>query len=447
MVIVSLFGIAAGLLLFIVLCFRRTNTILAAVLSAMIMIALSLPAMGNRLSDMYGLLISGRDGFISYMSGVGGFIKSYLLLFMFSALYGKVMDDSGAIRRIALALKRVIRRSKHAKFYAVCVLPVFYIVLGYCGISGFVMVFAVVALGRELFSECDVPWRFYCYGALGNITNGVLAGNLQAQNLKAAELFGVSPTAGAAMSLVFCAVQLTVAALIIWFDVRKCEKRGEGFYPDGEAIMRTQIGESRAENELPGLLKSVLPIALTVFVVIALKAEAETTLAGVSILCFLILHRQLVSPKDTLNAGLQAGIMPVVTVAAVTGLATIMPQMPGFAVIATMFDKLSDLTGGVLLISVMTALIANTVPVLSSEGIATIIAQKFAGISAENGARLAICAQLSPCTPWCAGVINAVALTKIDLKTASWYYFGISFFPSLAALAVVMQLIALGVFA
>ena len=87
------------------------------------------------------------------MDGVGGFLKNYLLLFMLSALYGKVMEDSGAVRRLTLSLTKLIKKRKNVKFYATCLLPLFYTILGYCGISGFVMVFAVVALGRELFSE------------------------------------------------------------------------------------------------------------------------------------------------------------------------------------------------------------------------------------------------------------------------------------------------------
>lgn len=446
MILLSLLGIVLGLLLFILLCFRSVNTILAAVLSAMVMIVCSLPAMGGDASSIYALLITGSESFVSYMDGVAGFLKSYLLLFMLSALYGKVMDDSGAIRRIALFLKNAIKGSKHAKFYAVCVLPVFYIVLGYCGISGFVMVFAVVALGRELFSECDVPWRFYCYGALGNITNGVLAGSLQAQNLKATELFGVSSMAGATMSIVFCVVQLIVAGLMIWFEVKRCEKNGEGFYPGGAAIMNGNIKEGAPIEELPKLWLSVLPILVTVLVIIFLKAQAETTLAGAILLCFILFRKQLKDPKATLGAGFQAGVGPVVTVSVVAGIATIMPQLPGFSIITTLLDKLPDLLGGISLTFVMTALVANPVPIFSSAGIVSILVEKFAGLSAGNAARLALCSQILPCTPWCAGVINAVALTKIDLKTASWHYFKMSFFPGLAGLVVVVAMIYLGIF-
>jgi len=446
MELLSFAGIILGFILFIILCFKRVNTILSAVLTVMVMMLCSMPALKDLGLNLYQMLIPGGEGFTSYMTGVAGFLKSYLLLFMLSALYGKVMDDSGAIRRIALTLKAAVFKSKHAKFFAVCVLPIFYTVLGYCGISGFVMVFAVVALGRELFTECDVPWRFYCYGAVGNMTNGILAGNLQAQNLKATELFGVPSTAGLGMSLVFCAVQLTVAAVMIYLDVKRSDERGEGFITDGAAIMKEKLADPKSADKLPGLFISVLPIVLTVLIIIIFKLPAETTLAIIIIICFILYRKYLEKPVVTMSTGLNTGVGPVVTVAAVAGLATVIPQMPGFTLITNVLDTLPDIIGGISLIAIITLLVANSVPVFSSQGITNIIVDKFSALSAENAARLALCSQITPCPPWNAGVINAVALTKLDLKKAAWIYFKSSFFPGLVALIVVVLLIKVGVF-
>lgn len=448
MIYLSLLGIVLGLLGFIFLCFRKTNTILAAAASASVMLLASLPLLRESGMDFFQLLITGakEQGYASYMDGVSGFLKNYLLLFVLSALYGKVMEDSGTIRRLALAMTGLIRKRKNVKFFAVCVLPVLYIILGFCGISGFIVVFAVVALGRELFSECNIPWRFYCYGALGNMTNGILAGNLQAQNLKATELFGVSASAGVGMSLTFTAVQLTAAAVMIYFDVRKSERNGEGFLPDGSAIMAVQLKEPMEEDHLPPTWKALLPLLVTVGFIIILRTNAETTLLCAIVLCFILFRKQLSQPRQTLGDGLQAGVGPVVTVAAVAGLATIIPEMPGFTLITDAIDHLPDIYGGVLLMAVITALVANPVPAFSSEGITGILTEKFASLSAGNAARLSLCAQVIPCPPWNAGAINAVALTKLEFKVAAWYYFKATTIPGAIALTVVLALVQCGVF-
>lgn len=449
MVFFSLAGLFAGLLLFIFLCFRKVNTLLSAVASASVMLVCSLPILRDSGLGLYQMLITGNPAvkFSSYMDGVGGFLKNYLLLFALSALYGKVMEDSGAVRRLALAMTNAVRRGgKRTKFLAVCVLPAVYVVLGYCGISGFVLMFTVVALGRELFYECDIPWRFYCYGALGNVANGVLAGNLQAQNLKATALFGVSSTAAAGMSIAFTVAQLSAAAVMIYLDVRKAERRGEGFLPNGAEILKVQLKEPIPEERLPELWRALLPLLATIFIILLLGAQAETTLFCSVVLCFLLFRKQLLHPMETLGAGLQAGIGPVVTVAAVAGLATIIPEMPGFSLIANLLDRLPDLYGGVALTAVITALVANPVPIFSSEGITSILAEKFSGLSAESAARLSLCSQVIPCPPWNAGAINAVTLTKLDFKVAAWYYFKATTFSGAAGLAVVLVLIHFGVF-
>ena len=411
MLYLSFAGLLVGLLVFILLCFKKVNTILAAVVSVSIMLLASLPLLRESGLGFYQMLITGakEQGFSSYMDGVGGFLKNYLLLFMLSALYGKVMEDSGAVRRLTLSLTKLIKKRKNVKFYATCLLPLFYTILGYCGISGFVMVFAVVALGRELFSECNVPWRFYCYGAVGNMTNGIIAGNLQAQNLKATALFGVSASAGAAM-------------------------------------LKAQLKEPLPDEKLPSTFCAALPLLVTVGLILFLKLSAEATLLCAIVLCFVLFHRQMEKPMETLGTGLQAGVAPVVTVAAVAGLATIIPEMPGFTLITNAIDHLPNVYGGVLLIAVITALVANPVPVFSSEGITSILMDKFSSLSAGNAARLSLCSQAIPCPPWNAGAINAVALTKLEFKTAAWYYFKATTFPGLVALAVVLGLVQLGVF-
>ena len=248
------------------------------------------------------------------------------------------------------------------------------------------------------------------------------------------------------MSLVFAAVQLTAAALMIYFDVRRSERRGEGFLPNGAAIMKAQLKEPLPDEKLPSTFCAALPLLVTVGLILFLKLSAEATLLCAIVLCFVLFHRQMEKPMETLGTGLQAGVAPVVTVAAVAGLATIIPEMPGFTLITNAIDHLPNVYGGVLLIAVITALVANPVPVFSSEGITSILMDKFSSLSAGNAARLSLCSQAIPCPPWNAGAINAVALTKLEFKTAAWYYFKATTFPGLVALAVVLGLVQLGVF-
>ena len=73
------------------------------------------------------------------------------------------LSDGGNARRIALCLAALIRRSKHNRqFYCVLMVPVLYFLLCYAGISGFVVVFTVLPIAKDLFEETNTPWRLYC---------------------------------------------------------------------------------------------------------------------------------------------------------------------------------------------------------------------------------------------------------------------------------------------
>ena len=436
MEVMSFTGIVLGLVVFIYMCVKKYNMFLTAVVGASIMILFSgmdyIPALTGK-----------------YMGGVAGFLQNFILLFALSALYGKVMEDSGAVRRIALALAGATKKSrKNQKFLTVCILPLFYVVLGYAGISGFVVVFTVVALGRELFQECDIPWKYYCYGSAGNIANGVIAGNLQPHNLQVCNnVFHVSLSSAALMSFVFAIVQLGALALLIYMDIKKSERRGEGFLPSGSEILKLQLAAPRPVEELPGLFISVLPLVVTVGCIVAFGLNVLLTLGLSILLCFVFYWKKLKKPVETLNAGVAAAMMPVIMVAAAAGLASIIAAAPGFAIISGGLNALPPMYSGIGLVIAVTLFTANPVPVFTA--FPDLLVQKFteAGLSAATSARLALCAGITPCPPWNAGVINAVALTRIDFRDAAWYYFKSSFFSGLAGLVVVVILVQCGVFA
>lgn len=442
MEIMSFIGIILGLLVFIAMCFKRYNMLLTAVTSASIMIIFFAPPVEVFTTGLYIEKLTG-----TYMGGVAGFLKGYLILFALSALYGKVMEDSGAVRRIALSLAEATEKShNNQKFLTVCILPLFYVILGYCGISGFVVVFTVVALGRELFEECNIPWKYYCYGSAGNLTNGVLAGNLQAQNIQAAQIFGVSISAAPLLSIVFCTVQLAALFAMIYMDIRKSERKSEGFLPSGAEIKKLQLAAPRPAESCPSLLISILPLVVTVGCIAAAGLNVLLTLALSILVSFVLFRGKLADAKDTLGKGITAAVGPVISVAAAAGLASVIAGAPGFKIISDGLGSLPDLYAGMGLIMTVTLFTANPVPVFTAFGDRIVSSFTAAGLSPEVGARFALCSEITPCPPWNAGVVNAVALTKIDFKVAAWYYFKSSFFSGAAGLVAVLILLGCGVF-
>ena len=140
---VSFIGIILGLALFIVLAFRGHNLVLSALASACVMFLLS------GINPMDGLMDL-------YLPGLAGFIRDYFLLFLFGTLLGRLMSDGGSAKRIALSLARLIAKSKtNQKFFCVLLVPTLYFALTYAGISGFVVVFTVLPIAKDLFEQTD----------------------------------------------------------------------------------------------------------------------------------------------------------------------------------------------------------------------------------------------------------------------------------------------------
>jgi len=424
MEILSFIGIILGIALFVFLSFKGINLFFNAVVAAICMIVFARLPLIETLTD-------------GYMTGMAGFLKGYMFIFALGSLFGKVLEDSGAVRRVAQSLAGLTRYSKKAqKFWAVMILPVFYVILSYVGISGFVVVFTVVAIGRDLFRECDVPWSFYCYGSAGIFLAIILTGSVQPANLILTSGFNVPVTASPLLSIVMFAAGIVTLMLLLWLDLRKTEKKGEGFYPTGEAIMKLQVADTEQEEKPCNLFLSVLALFSPMIAIVAFKLHVIIALTIGIALSFVFFFKRIKNPIATLSGGIASSGLPLINVAATSGLASIITLTPGFAVVTNALNGLPDVFAGVGIISFICAVVAS-----SSSGIPSVmplVIEKMAsaGIGADVAARLGTAGTFTFMTPHNPGIVNAVSLTKLSYTKAAWLYFKTTFFPGLAAVVV-----------
>ena len=97
-----------------------------------------------------------KDG---YMQSFVAFIGNYFLLFLFGAIFGKVMEDSGAATSIARGILKVTgEKSRIAVIFAmVCITGL----LTYGGVSVFVVIFTMIPIARPVFKKLDIPWPIF----------------------------------------------------------------------------------------------------------------------------------------------------------------------------------------------------------------------------------------------------------------------------------------------
>lgn len=430
----SLIGIIFAVVVFIYMAFKRINILFNTVVaSIIIMVTGDLPV----LDTMKNI----------YMAGFGGFIKGYLLLFMLSGIFGKIMTDSGAARSIALGLAGLVRKSKkHQKFLTVIILPIFYFILSFAGVSGFVLVFTVISIGRELFEECNIPWKLYCYGSAGIYPALVLGGSAYSTNIIATNGFNVEPTAAMGLSIILTGVIWLVLAVLIFLDVKKIEKEEEGFLPSGEHIKKLQIAEQMPVEKLPKVILALLPLLTPIVMIIGFKQDVLVALASACILAVVLFFKKYENVNKTLSDGITSAGLPLIFVSGAVGLTTIIKAAPGFSLIINSLEGLPGMFGGVAMVMLATGVVAS-----SSSSLPTFLPEIStqmlgAGLSSEVAARMTVVSGMTYMTPHNPGVINAVALTKLDFKQAAGIYFKSTTLPGIAAVAVGVILISMGIF-
>ena len=89
-----------------------------------------------------------------FMAKAVTYIKSFFPVFLLGAVFGKIMEETGMARSIALETIRLIGKDK-----AIFAVVFACMILCYGGISMFVCAFAVYPFAEALFSEADINKR------------------------------------------------------------------------------------------------------------------------------------------------------------------------------------------------------------------------------------------------------------------------------------------------
>jgi H+/gluconate symporter-like permease len=146
----------------------------------------------------------------SYMTGFVNFAKNFYLVFLFAALFGKFMEDSGAARVIAEGILKIIGRD--SKFKVLIAIVIICGFLTYGGISVFVVIFAVLPIARPLFKELDIPWHLFMaafFFGSATFSMTMLPGTPAIQNVIPIKYFGTTVSAAPLIGIV-----ATIAVII-----------------------------------------------------------------------------------------------------------------------------------------------------------------------------------------------------------------------------------------
>lgn len=219
----GLLGILVGLSLLIFFAFRGWSVLLLAPIAALVAAAFGAQP----------LLANGTQIF---MVSAASFLAQFFPIFLLGAVFGKLMDDCGAVASVAAFMARCFGERR-----AILAVVLAGALVTYGGVSLFVAFFVIVPMAQSLFRAASIPRRLLpATVVLGtsSFTMSALPGTPSIQNVIPMPFFGTTPFAAPGHGIVASVVMLGIG---LWW-LRRAEgaarAAGEGY--GEEALAATE---------------------------------------------------------------------------------------------------------------------------------------------------------------------------------------------------------------
>lgn len=400
-------GILLGLICLAFLTYKGMSILWVAPVSALVVAAFG----GMNLLDAF-------TG--DFMKAFGGYATSWFPMFMLGAIFGKVMEVTGAAESIAHFLAKKIGYKR-----AIIAVVVICGVLTYGGVSLFVVVFVMYPMGLALFREANLPRKMLP----GSIALGAFAftmtafpGTPQLTNVIPATYFGTGPMSAPVIGIICGILMFILGILWLQYRTKKLQAAGEVFdEPEGE----TTAGVSNPED-LPKWYLAIIPPILIIILFNAVKLNIVVALlVGVlaGIIIFIRRLKTFGNVIKTLNDGASGSMLAILNTAAGVGFGGVIKAVPGFEQLKTLVTGIdaSPLISEAIAINVLAGATGSSSGgvsiVLEALGPQFIELAKQSGIALEVFSRVAsISAGGLDTLPQCGAVLTVLAVTKLTHK-------------------------------
>ena len=326
------------------------------------------------------------------MGGLARFVAQWFPMFLLGGLFGKLMEDSRSINSIARGLTERLgtRRTMLAVVLASAAVT-------YGGVSVFVAFFVLVPMADEMFRAANIPRRLMPatigLGAF-TFTMSAMPGTPSVNNAIPMPYFGTTTFAAPGIGII---ASVIIMAFGMWWLARAeaaARTAGEVYKArdgvPGAALVvdektreyATTVGDfdpaeidngKLADSEPPFVL-AVLPLLVVIvvnfamslvvlprldFSFLAKEVWGGTTIGAVAGIWSVILalasgclavivvnYRRLPALRETLDAGANASVLPLLTVSSLVGFGAVVGALPAFA---TVRDAVLSIQGGPLI--------------------------------------------------------------------------------------------------
>lgn len=349
---ISMIGLIGGLVLLTILVMRGMNLLVVAPLAAVFVAVL------NGLPLFSQLSTDGTPDFVSsYMDGFSGFITSWYLMFLAGAIFGKVMEDSGAADSVSAWIV-----SKIGMKNAVLAVVLACAVLTYGGVSLFVVAFAVYPMAVSLFKEANLPRRFIPAAlAFGSTTFTMTsAGSPEIQNWIPIPYLGTNPYAGWQVSIVAAIFMFIIGYWWLMKIIRNAVDKGEHF-------IDRETDDTEVREDLPNPIVSMLPLLSVLIVsftfhdILEQSALIVALLSGI-ITTWLLNRKYFRDFWKAVGEGTTGALIAIGNTAAVVGFGGVAKVTPAFETAVNYMTSIpgDPLIGGAVAVIVIAGLTGSS---------------------------------------------------------------------------------------
>ena len=389
-------------------------------------------------------LLSGLDVFDTYtgpyMEGLVSFVKSWFPIFLLGAVFGKLMEKTGAAKSVAKKVTQLIGKKR-----AVLGVLIAAAVLTYGGVSLFVVVFAIYPIALELFREANISRKLlvptFALGAF-TFTMTSAPGTPQIQNLIPMEYFGTTPMAAPVIGIVTTLIMAVGGYLWLAYRAKKLSAKGDVFTEPTNQVPT----EETTDEKVPNWVLSLLPLLIVVVLLNVVKMEALWSLL-IGVLSIMILnvkdYKQFI---PSINDGSKGSVMAILNTSAAVGFGAVIAIVPAFEDITSWllnaFDNPLVAEGlAVQIMAIITGSASGGMGIaLGTLGDTFAELSQTTGISPEVFHRIAAVASGASIFPNNGALLTLVAVTGLSLRATYKDVFMVAFIiPTIALLVGIMM--------
>lgn len=297
-----------------------------------------------------------------FMREFANYAKTYFPLFLLGAIFGKVMEDSGSAKAIALYISNKIGKNK-----AILAIVFSGAILTYGGVSLFVVAFALYPIAAALFREAGIPKRLLpATIALSafTFTMTALPGTAQIQNAIPMPFYGTNTFSGPILGIIAALVMFSFGMWWLTSRSKKAQGKGEGYGShNNENIEVFDV------SKLPPFYLALIPILIVLVLNFILTkmyfpnmngeylkvAPFNTSLSKVTglwsliislisaILFTLVINRKRFGDvKKTVNGGAIGSLLAIANTASEVGYGNVVASLASFAIVKTALIGISS---------------------------------------------------------------------------------------------------------